>query len=325
MSLLLGDPLFEEEAPRSARCSTGKVLAAASVFIGCLLLSNSGMGPQLAEEPLNAVAMPMRSVNMRTARSPAQFGAPSNLLKSYGIGSSPIEKLALEAIGVANRCGSGDLRDLRAMAAKMPQDVQDQVATAERAVVRMSAEGLKSETPLKPTDLAGITVPMGFFDPVGFTSDIPAGTLLFYREVELKHGRVGMLASLGILVAEKFHPLFGGDIDVPAAFAFQQTPLQSFWPAVLALIGVCEISSILSFDQPFDKFSGYAIKKGWSIKEGRLPGDLGFDPLGFLNPPPPPERFLEIQNKELNNGRLAMLATAGMIAQELVTGQKLFP
>jgi len=31
-----------------------------------------------------------------------------------------------------------------------------------------------------------------------------------------------------------------------------------------------------------------------------------------------------MQNKELNNGRLAMLAAAGMIAQELATGKKLF-
>jgi hypothetical protein len=32
-----------------------------------------------------------------------------------------------------------------------------------------------------------------------------------------------------------------------------------------------------------------------------------------------------MQNRELNNGRLAMIAAAGMIAQELVTGEKLQP
>ena len=30
------------------------------------------------------------------------------------------------------------------------------------------------------------------------------------------------------------------------------------------------------------------------------------------------------QNKELNNGRLAMLAIAGMVVQEGITGAKLF-
>jgi hypothetical protein len=33
---------------------------------------------------------------------------------------------------------------------------------------------------------------------------------------------------------------------------------------------------------------------------------------------------MEMQTKELNNGRLAMIAIAGMVVQEAVTGQKLF-
>ena len=32
----------------------------------------------------------------------------------------------------------------------------------------------------------------------------------------------------------------------------------------------------------------------------------------------------EMQTKELNNGRAAMIGIAGMVAQELVTGSKLF-
>merc|ERR1712178_114982 len=84
----------------------------------------------------------------------------------------------------------------------------------------------------KESLLAGITR-LGYFDPLGFSTGISGGKLLFYREVELKHGRVAMLASLGILVQEQFHPLFGGDIDVPAYIAFEQTPLQKFWQGVL--------------------------------------------------------------------------------------------
>ena len=33
--------------------------------------------------------------------------------------------------------------------------------------------------------------------------------------------------------------------------------------------------------------------------------------------------FFEMQTKELNNGRLAMIAIAGMVGQELATGAKL--
>jgi light-harvesting complex I chlorophyll a/b binding protein 1 len=58
------------------------------------------------------------------------------------------------------------------------------------------------------------------------------------------------------------------------------------------------------------------------MKTDRVPGDLGFDPLGLK--PTDPEELKTMQTKELNNGRLGMLAAAGMIAQELATGQKLF-
>merc|ERR1712100_476647 len=93
----------------------------------------------------------------------------------------------------------------------------------------------------KSSLLAGVSAPMDYFDPLGFSTTVDAGKLLFYREVELKHGRVAMLASLGIVVGENFHPLFGGDIDVPAYLAFQQTPLETFWPAVVAAIAIPEI------------------------------------------------------------------------------------
>jgi hypothetical protein len=36
-----------------------------------------------------------------------------------------------------------------------------------------------------------------------------------WREAELKHGRVAMLAAVGMTIQEQFHPFFGlGDVDV---------------------------------------------------------------------------------------------------------------
>ena len=87
-----------------------------------------------------------------------------------------------------------------------------------------------------PKTMPGATPPLGFFDPVGFSDDASEGKVRFYREVELKHGRVAMLASLGFLVGEIFHPLWGGEVDVPSYIAFQETPLQPFWPAVVFII-----------------------------------------------------------------------------------------
>merc|ERR1712139_114753 len=56
--------------------------------------------------------------------------------------------------------------------------------------------------------------------------------------------------------------------------------------------------------------------------DDHVPGDLGFDPLGLK--PKDPKEFKEMQTKELQNGRLAMIAAAGMIAQEVASNQKLF-
>jgi len=168
--------------------------------------------------------------------------------------------------------------------------------------------------------LAGVSAPMGvagsrYWDPAGFCEGASEGKIRFYREVELKHGRVAMLAAVGILVAEPFHPLWGGSIDVPAYIAFQETPLQAFWPAVVLAIAVPEVFSVFSFESPFGG-------ETWTIRRDHIPGDLGFDPLGLK--PEDPSEFKAMQTKELNNGRLAMIATAGMIGQELATGSKLF-
>merc|ERR1719281_848100 len=152
--------------------------------------------------------------------------------------------------------------------------------------------------------LPGILEPTGFWDPLGFCSadDITEGKIRFYREVELKHGRVGMLAALGFVVGENFHPLFGGDIDVPSYLAFQQTPLQTFWQAVVFAIAIPEIYSVFSFETPA-LFAGGPLTKSkpgetWSIRSDHVAGDLGFDPLGLK--PTDPEELKTMQTKELN-------------------------
>jgi hypothetical protein len=50
--------------------------------------------------------------------------------------------------------------------------------------------------------------------------------------------------------------------------------------------------------------------------------DVGFDPLGLK--PSDAEGFATMSTKELQNGRLAMLGFAGMVAQELVNGKEIF-
>merc|ERR1719373_82331 len=190
------------------------------------------------------------------------------------------------------------------------------LAPMRSGAVRMVALDEPSAAPaFSVMDMPGISGPLGFFDPMGFSKDASEGKIKFYREVELKHCRVAMLAALGFPLAEQFHPLFGGSIDVPSYVAFQQTPLQTFWPAVVFLLSIIEVFAVFTFNSPF----GGEL---WSIRSDYASGDLGFDPMGLK--PTNAAEFKEMQTKELNNGRLAMIAIAGMVGQELATGAKLF-
>merc|ERR1719353_1114400 len=126
-----------------------------------------------------------------------------------------------------------------------------------------------------------------------------------------------MLAALGFVVGENFHPLFGGDIDVPAYLAFQQTPLETFWPIVVVAIAIPEIFSVFTFETVGANDSrGNPTPQGqpWAIKADYECGDLGFDPLGLK--PTDPEELKTMQTKELQNGRLAMLAVGGQEEEE---------
>jgi light-harvesting complex I chlorophyll a/b binding protein 4 len=169
--------------------------------------------------------------------------------------------------------------------------------------------------------LAGISAPLGFWDPANFCEGSTEGTVRFWREVEIKHGRVAMLGAVGFPLAEQWHPLWGGEIDVPSFIAFQQTPLQSFWPAVILAIAAYEVFSVFTFARPYDLF--YTEAGGlWQIRADHPPGDMRFDPLGLM--PTDPEARKEMETKELNHGRLAMIGMAGMVVQEGLSGAKLF-
>jgi len=220
-------------------------------------------------------------------------------LQPSTLGHDSMSMLATTAL-----TSGGDPNQLASVFAIMPEGDKQKV------------EMLKADVLAKAKSMAGVTEPLGFFDPAGFCTDCSEGKLCFFREVELKHGRVAMLASLGFLVGEQFHPLFGGNIDVPSYLAFQQTPLQTFWGAVVAAIAIPEIYSVYDFNEPGTN------AEQWTMKTDGAIGFQDFDPLGLK--PEDPEELKEMQTKELNNGRLAMIGAAGMIAQELVSGEKIF-
>ena len=117
--------------------------------------------------------------------------------------------------------------------------------------------------------LPGILNPTGFFDPAGLSNDVSASELKRYREAELTHGRVAMLASLGFLVGESgFTPLFEGKIDGIGINQFWQVPT-GFWPVILLFIAVPEtFRALRGWMEPTVPENYFQLRPGYT------PGDL---------------------------------------------------
>lgn len=131
------------------------------------------------------------------------------------------------------------------------------------------------------------------------------------------------MSVVGLFVQERVLPIFGNTL--PAIYHYQFAEL--YLPALTAnILGLCLavegyniVNGWSSIDQTFNnpKSSGLAY-----LKDDYIPGDLNFDPLGIL--PIDNIRYKRVQTKELNNGRLAMIATAVIVIQEIVSGKPMF-
>ena len=131
------------------------------------------------------------------------------------------------------------------------------------------------------------------------------------REAEVMHGRVAMMACLGYFAGEQLPSPFG--IVGPANDQLQQVPLPVFI-ILTAGIATTEINRArIGWVEP--DFGNWS-KTLYKLRDNYYPGDIGFDPLGLK--PTNAKDFANMQTKELQNGRLAMIGWAGMCAQELV-------
>jgi light-harvesting complex I chlorophyll a/b binding protein 1 len=140
---------------------------------------------------------------------------------------------------------------------------------------------------MSASDMIGIDVETGgLFDPLGFSKD--EQSLYRYRAVELKHGRVAMLACLGTLVQSYTHlpdDVFSNPRPLAALGQIaSQRPL-AILQIVLALVFI-EVT---------------AGKQDAELAPGQI-GRFGeaFKPEGE-------EEMAAVQLKELKNGRLAMV------------------
>jgi len=145
------------------------------------------------------------------------------------------------------------------------------------------------------------------FDPLGLSNIDDVGVDLYWlREAELKHGRVAMLATAGFLWCDTLGSLPGFPSGKCQTDVFFQVLAEK--PTTLGAMAVAlTVIELVSW---------IAINEGRAT--GRAAGDYNFDPLKMASSP---QKMKEMQLKEVKNGRLAMMAAMGLMAQGTITHQ----
>jgi len=300
---------FGEEDVQRGTFSSGKLVLASSLLVGFAL--GVFVSPVLftrndvEETAANMMASPMSG--MTCARVPAMsVAAMQNVLRKNGVPPSPMEKFALTSF-VAVRNPS--------MKAQAKEEFSKLDASTQTKLKQLSKELVvrAARSSFDPEDMAGVSPPLGFWDPAGLASTNPAGfdsqeeKLAQYRWAEIKHGRVCMSSSLGMLVASKFHPIFDAWDEGPfvsiSASHFSPTAAKNFWPAFWIMA------------------AGHELATTFADYDGKEEFDYGFDPLSLR--PEDPEEQKKFKTMELNHGRWAMFCAAGIIGQELATGKSI--
>jgi light-harvesting complex I chlorophyll a/b binding protein 1 len=185
----------------------------------------------------------------------------------------------------------------------VPQRAGPVVASARCSSVQMSVEDLVGGI---NDPIFGGTPEGKIFDPLGLGKDV--GSLYRRRCVEIKHGRVCMVAFLGMTVGpndlfQPSHALLSPSQDlhfddIPGGMAAIGAVPVAGWAQIIALVGVHELT---------------INKQDYTKVPGEIPTFLGFKPDD-------PEVFRDKQWKELKNGRLAMIAVLGEMMAQQVSG-----
>merc|ERR1719329_126723 len=173
--------------------------------------------------------------------------------------------------------------------------------------------------PENPIGLVGDLAPTGFFDPLGLASGKDEYTLKKYRDAELKHGRVCMLASVGLLTQELLKNPVGFDGPAIRHLDLLDDKFPEFGELFILLCAFLEAWVITNKYEPRSETRD--LKRAARLRDDVDAGDYGWDPLEWY--PSDPEEQAIIKTKELQNGRLAMLGFAGIVAQELVDGKEI--
>lgn len=161
------------------------------------------------------------------------------------------------------------------------------------------------------------------FDPLGLGKDKEA--LRWYTQAELIHGRTAMTAVAGILIPSILTK--AGALNVPEWYDAGKVYIESenaipFGPLLAVqfyLYGWAESKRWMDFKKPgsqAEKGSFVGLEGAFKGVANGYPGGF-FDPLGLSKGP----SFEQFKLREVKNGRLAMLAFIGFVAQHAATGK----
>mmetsp|Transcript_7029 Transcript_7029/g.9287 ORF Transcript_7029/g.9287 Transcript_7029/m.9287 type:complete len:204 (+) Transcript_7029:35-646(+) len=155
-------------------------------------------------------------------------------------------------------------------------------------------------------DQLGAQAPLGFFDPMGMLADADQERFDRLREVELKHGRVSMLAVVGYLTTASGYRFPDFPADVPAGFgAWSALASSDDGKAILAQMGAFfVVAEIVNRDAD------------WLDNEAEFVGDYRNGALDFGWDKFDDATKLRKRAIELNNGRAAQMGILGLMVHE---------
>jgi len=150
----------------------------------------------------------------------------------------------------------------------------------------------------------GVQDPVGFWDPLGLSTDGNLQTFNRRRAIEFKHGRISMLACMGYITPE--YTKFPGFLSPSQSLKFSDVPN-----------GLAAISKVpaLGWVQMFC-FIGFMEGRDGLKWDNESRGDIGWKVITSDDP----EVLKQKRAAELANGRLAMMAIIGMFFQDGLTG-----
>jgi hypothetical protein len=212
------------------------------------------------------------------------------LAAELATGKDAIQQFGLSAVGIER----GMRLTGSSFAGKTASKFPPKSLVASRATAAIDGGATESAPPpFNPAAQVGAMEPLGFFDPLNFTKVGDEKGFRQLRAAELKHGRVAMMASVGLL-GQHFIK-FPGFENTPAGFAAVLTGA-----GTLGFFGLAVSCSILEL--------------AWREDPSKEPGNFG-DPFGVNM------YDTEMRNKEISNGRFAMICVLAIFAAELATGK----